>query len=487
MTTFSLWRLVRFPRQTGLQQIGSRQTGRKRIHLAYSSVLSIIAFGVATSILLTVGGGLHAFISRAQASQWGEASLGQKPTFEQVMASMTPIYVILAAFATALLIIPICVLAGEAARLAASRRDSELAALRLAGATSGQTLRLAAFDSTAQAACGALIGIVGYFVLIPVIMLIHFQNSTFTFAELWVGPLALVVSFVAVTVIALVSSLTSLRKVAISPLGVSMRTQAGKAGKWRIAVAGVGAVIAFLIIKFAGQTARDTLALVLTVTIPILIVFALINLAGPAVVRHSAKQGLKKTSGPMASVSGLLACRRILDNPKRAWRNVSGVALAVFVTVVCCVCSAFEASGGVSDPQAHATAVFSSDIRTGGFLTLVFAAVLAAVSSGVMQAGNVYDQQNEYRELIVEGADGSVLDRARRMEAFRPLRAVTIVSLCCAILPVFPVVGSTLLKPASLLTLVGGIGICFALVWLGCKGADRAAARLGVRPVRQDD
>jgi hypothetical protein len=487
MTTFSLWKLVRFPRQTGSDRANSLQTGRQRVHLAYSSVLSIIAFGVATAILLTVGGGFHAFIVRAQASQWGEAPLGPKPTFNQAMASMTPLYVVLAAFATAILTIPIFVLAGEAARLAASRRDAELAALRLAGATSGQTLRLAAFDSTAQAACGALIGIAGYFALIPVIMLIHFQNSTFTFAELWVGPLALVGSFVTVVVIALISSLTSLRKVAISPLGVSMRTQAGKAGKWRIVVAGISAVIAFAIIKFAGPTARDTVALVLTVTIPILIVFVLINLAGPAVVRHSANRGLKKTSGPMASASGLLACRRILDNPKRAWRNVSGVALAVFVTVICCVCSSFDTTGNMSDPQARATAIVTGDIRTGGLLTLVFAAVLAAVSSGVMQAGNVYDQQNEYRELIVEGADGSVLDRARRMEAFRPLRAVTIVSLCCAVLPVFPLVGSLLFKPASLLTLVGGIGICFVLVWLGCKGADRAAARLGVRPVRQDD
>lgn len=47
----------------------------------------------------------------------------------------------------------------------------------------------------------------------------------------------------------------------------------------------------------------------------------------------------------------------------------------------------------------------------GGFLTLAFAAVLAAVSSGVMQTGNVYDQADEYRMLALEGTDEATLDK----------------------------------------------------------------------------
>ena len=51
------------------------------------------------------------------------------------------------------------------------------------------------------------------------------------------------------------------------------------------------------------------------------------------------------------------------------------------------------------------------DIAMGGFLTLAFAAVLAAVSSGVMQTGNVYDQADEYRMLALEGTDEATLDK----------------------------------------------------------------------------
>ena len=46
-------------------------------------------------------------------------------------------------------------------------------------------------------------------------------------------------------------------------------------------------------------------------------------------------------------------------------------------------------------------------IVTGGVTALAFAAVLAAVSSGVMQTGNVYDQADEYRMLALEGTDMS--------------------------------------------------------------------------------
>ncbi|MEK8226302.1 hypothetical protein NKG05_09895 [Oerskovia sp. M15] len=40
-----------------------------------------------------------------------------------------------------------------------------------------------------------------------------------------------------------------------------------------------------------------------------------------------------------------------------------------------------------------AEAQFLGDLTTGGFLTLAIAGVLAAVSTGVMQAGRVIDQR----------------------------------------------------------------------------------------------
>ena len=59
----------------------------------------------------------------------------------------------------------------------------------------------------------------------------------------------------------------------------------------------------------------------------------------------------------------------------------------------------------------------------------MFAAVLAAVSSGVMQAGSVYDQADEYRMLVLEGTDVKTLEPVRAfIEVLTPLN--TVVAVC---------------------------------------------------------
>ena len=83
---------------------------------------------------------------------------------------------------------------------------------------------------------GALIGIVGYFAIMPLIMLLNFQDQRFTFEQLWVGSLSLIVVLVVVTVLALISALLTLRRVAITPLGVTARTAQPLPTKWRVIV-----------------------------------------------------------------------------------------------------------------------------------------------------------------------------------------------------------------------------------------------------------
>ncbi len=186
MSTFALWRLFHRPGRRG----GSGHT----------SALAIVAFAAATAIFLTVLGGVHGFIWRASADHtlkclidrstcapgtWAVCRTAQADQHDWAQYAST--YVMLAAFACILLIVPFVALAGSAARLAASRRDARLAALRLAGATTSQVTRLTALDAAGQALIGALIGIVGYFAIMPLIMLLNFQDQRFTFEQLWVG------------------------------------------------------------------------------------------------------------------------------------------------------------------------------------------------------------------------------------------------------------------------------------------------------------
>src|SRR5699024_12282115 len=107
------------------------------------------------------------------------------------------------------------------ARLAMARRDERLAALRLAGATTRQVSALTLFEACSQALLGALIGVAGYFALIPIVQLVEFQQHPFSYAELLLPWWALPLAAVGVVAVAAVSAGSSLRKVSISPLGVA--------------------------------------------------------------------------------------------------------------------------------------------------------------------------------------------------------------------------------------------------------------------------
>ncbi|MCI1983650.1 MAG: ABC transporter permease [Bifidobacteriaceae bacterium] len=484
MTMFTIWKMLRLQRSSEVQPGDQRTAASKRAasRTDHTTALAVIAFAVATAVFLTVLGGLHAFIYRATpahtfAAVWGWSG----ETTGMNDASVGPTYVSLALFASLLLLVPLSTLAGSAARLVASRRDAELASLRLMGATGGQVTALTALDATAQALGGTVLGIVGYFALLPAVMLLHFQASTFTFTQLWVGPLALVGVVVGVTLLALVSALISLRGVVISPLGVSARRTPAALSKWRLwiflAVFALG-MAGSKLINFAGD---DSFAVIMVIMVPIIATFLVINLLGPLVIRHSARRRLARAR----TASQLIAMRRILDNPKRAWRNVSGVALAVFIAGMTSLASfmgSLDTSG--YDPQ---QVTLMHDIGMGGLLTLFFAAVLAAVSSGVMQAGSIYDQASEYRMLILEGADARVLAAARRKEVMTPLWAVTAVSAACSLFLMIPIMGQALTQPATMLSFVGGIALCFVLVYVGSLASNRAAASLDLLSVRADD
>lgn len=486
MSTFALWRLFHRP--------GRSDT------TAHTSALAIIAFAAATAIFLTVLGGLHGFVWRASADHTigclfspdacvpGTYEAFSRRLADDQMTQMASTYVVLAIFACVLLVVPFAALAGSAARLAASRRDARLAALRLAGATTGQVVRLTALDAAGQALVGSLIGIIGYFAIMPLIMLLNFQNQRFTFEQLWAGSIALVAVVAGVTVLALVSALITLRRVAITPLGVMSRAAEPLPAKWRVLI--FLAVVAAAYLVFSNPTMLTGLgdAMIYAVVIGFFfLVFAVVNLVGAWVVAARARV---KARHPKDAAT-MIAMRRILDNPKRAWRNVSGVALAVFVAGITSICgylsTAAWSSDGVAPPADDPGVTMMRDIGTGGLLTLGFAAVLAAVSCGVMQAGSVYDQAAEYRMLVLEGTDVKTLNRTRFKEVLTPLTTVVVVAGGCSLLLMFPLFAASMTQPATILSFVGGVALCFALVSVGAFASNRVAASLNLTDYRADD
>ena len=79
------------------------------------------------------------------------------------------------------------------------------------------------------------------------------------------------------------------------------------------------------------------------------------------------------------------------------------------------------------------------DIQTGSMVTLVIAAILAAVSAGVTQTARLFDQQAQYRNLHLTGTDPAVLRAARLREIWLPYSAAVIISMVAALVVVAPI------------------------------------------------
>jgi hypothetical protein len=412
--TARLWWLLR--RRTSS---GPRDPGR------LTTTLAVAAFGTTTAILLVVVGGYEAFVRRASEA----TGMGLGAQLDQPTTSDATQYPLLAGIAALLLLVPLATLGGAAARLAAARRDARLAALRLAGATTGQVTLLTAFDSATQALSGALAGIGGYLALLPLVSRLRFQGRAFGLGELWVGPVVLLAAVAGVVLVALVSALASLRRVAITPLGVAARATP-PALRWTRLLPLLVAMVAMAVaVNTPWRSAAVVAAVLLTV---LLIGFAAIGVVGPFAMGVAGRVTAKHTR----TLPTLLAGRRIVDSPKTAWRSVGGVALATFVAGLVSLITLVGPSGeDAADRQLF------DDLRTGGFLTLAIAGVLAGVSTGVLQAGRIIDQRDEYRALRLVGTDLRTLDQARWRETVIPLVAAVGIATAAALLLLLPAAG----------------------------------------------
>ena len=229
-------------------------------------------------------------------------------------------YESLARVATVLVIVPLLVLAASAARLSVSRRDQRLAALRLIGATPGRVAAMTAAEALLTGAAGALLGAVGYAVLLPPVASLPLAGGAWYPADLWIGALPLAAVMAGVVALVVVSALTGLRQVVVGPLGVARRSRSRGASVVR-AVVFVAVVAGYgWISKEYGSD--DSLALYAFAA-----VFLALAVIGPWVVRLLGRIVTALAKRPAT----LLAGRRLLDDPKAAWRIVSGLTLAGFV------------------------------------------------------------------------------------------------------------------------------------------------------------
>ncbi|WSQ14814.1 ABC transporter permease [Streptomyces sp. NBC_01231] len=311
-------------------------------------------------------------------------------------------YVALAKIATILVVVPLLVLGASSARLSVSRRDQRLAALRLIGATPGRIAGMTAAEAALTGAAGALLGTIGYGLLLPATARVSVEGGSWYAADLWVGLPVLLAVLAGVVAMVVVSALVGLRQVVVGPLGVARRSKPPRMSFLR-ALAFVAVIVGYSL--FTQEHKSD-------VNGP-LVFFALVFLAlsviGPWVVGVLGRIICALARKPAT----LLAGRRLLDDPKSGWRTVSGLTLAGFVAGFFAL---FGISGvspwghpdtlAVSVPKARA-AVVQQDARH----RLEHAGITATVGTNtdwVAQGG-----ENTVQVVVTVPGGTEKLDRAR--------------------------------------------------------------------------
>ncbi|MEU6726828.1 ABC transporter permease [Nonomuraea wenchangensis] len=448
-------------------------------------------------------------------------------------------YKVLAVIASVLMVVPLLVFGGAAARLTVARRDTRLAALRLVGATPGQVVRMTVAEAVLVALAGALVGAVAFALAVPLLTRIEIQGGAWFAGDLFPGLAVLAGVLVAVPLLVGLSAVAGLRRVVVSPLGVAKRET--PPGMRFVRVLALLVVLA----AFPMLTQGTSVAIV---AVALGLAFLCLNLAGPWVV------GLigRITAGTARSPARLLAGRRLVDDPRSAWRTVSGVALTGFVAGFLGLLSpgAFAGDDGplqlrVLAPAGQAEQVAGqarerlaaakvpavvtvvkrtvvaapsgrlddaaldrartalaglvpgrtptteadergfgdqllADVRVGTIVVLSVSFLVAIASAGITAASSILDRRQTYGLLRLAGTPLEVLDRARRAETLIPLGvmgggAILVGAFCAAPFMIGEV------SVAGVVTLV----VCVVLGFAGVIGAG-ALSRPLLRSVTAD-
>ena len=440
------------------------------------ATLPVLAFAASAALFLLIAGGIHAFYlwlgGDASTATSVEAGSGTKNTAH----TLQPLYLMLAWVSGFLLLTPLFTLGASAARLSARRRDDRLATLRLLGASTRQLTLYTMLDSVIYAAVGFVLGFIVYLILVLPFGMLRFQNIPLGPENMLLPlPIVLVCGVVSL-IIAATSSLFGLSKVTISPLGVRTRSDKPSLGKRALILGGVllvvgfiGAIASQVIMNLAADSmGANGFVLVLVIAImfglPFLLTMLAVDLIGGFVVGLYARIRVRTARTPAT----LLAYRSILESPRAAWRQVSGVAMTTFIAAFMGpILGMINSASGVEEGSAESYLI--GDMLQGLVLVLFLSYLLVALSALLNQSAAIYERGSLYSSLRMMGTEAAVLKRSRRIVVFGPLLLVSCMSAAVA-LPLFVLMlgsaltGTGLLYTAALVfgSIAVGLGLVFA-------------------------
>ncbi len=233
-------------------------------------------------------------------------------------------FVIVLAIGTLALLFPVLIFLAAATRIAAARREERFAAMRLVGATPRQVSQIAAIETTVSAIAGIVLGFILYVVLQPALEHVSITGVPFAPGDLSLNITDVLLVALGVPIAAALASRLALRRVLISPLGVNRRVTPPAPRPTRLVPLLAGIVWLVLFAVF-GKSSSNVIVYIYFVGFLALMVGLI--WAGPWLMYVGARAMAGRTNRPDV----LLAGRRLSDNPRAAFRSISGLVLALFI------------------------------------------------------------------------------------------------------------------------------------------------------------
>jgi len=259
---------------------------------------------------------------------------------------------------------PVLIFIATATRLSAARREQRFAAMRLVGATRKQVSLLAATESTAAAVLGVAAGFGMFFLLRAPVAGIPFLGEPFFPADMALSLPDILAVAIGVPVAAAVAARLALRRVHISPLGVARRTTPRPPRAWRVLLLLAGLTeLGFFVVHGAPASVGGEVWALLS---GFLLIIVGLVIAGPWLTMAAARVMARRTSRPGA----LIAARRLANDPRAAFRAVSGLVLALFITTVAVVgITTQDAKDFTGFASPAAAAVVTDQLAASGMFT----------------------------------------------------------------------------------------------------------------------
>jgi hypothetical protein len=343
-----------------------------------------------------------------------------------------------------LMTVPILALAGQCVRFGSPGRDRRLAAIRLSGGTPGQTVLIAAAETTVAALLGSIAALGVYLVLRWALNRPGRDGMLLLPTDVLPAPAAFVVILLVVPVLAGLAAALLLRKVIITPFGVVRRVREHKPSVLPGVLIIAGVFSPFVIKPFGlwlAHVGRGLSADVVLGAIVLLIVAAILGVVlGTGWIAYTAGRILHRYA---RRPSALLAARQLMADPWSGSRMFAALLAAIII------------GAGVYGFRSYMATMFAASARanqlTGngydsgydnGFylgtidlvnLTVAIGAVVAAIGILVALAEGRVSRRRTYAGLVAAGVPRRTLGAAIAWQTLAPLVPAVLIALTIGI------------------------------------------------------